>query len=190
MTVLETRNIELDTRNPYLRLPCPHWLREMVERRDRGRCARCGLATRWSADPREPVLHEILHAVANHARGFGFHGLTVAREVAGALGYDGWPIRALTDLHHIVPVALLLRAGDAQHRAANLETLCRPCHKAADAHGAEGADAARAAAKAERLERADARVRAALEEKREQPPGGDARRTKQGGVGAVVSPAP
>ena len=166
MTVLETRNLEPG--NAALRAPIPHWLRDMVERRDRGRCARCGLATRWSADPRAPVLHEILHAIANHARGFGSHGLTVAREVADALGYDGWPIRALTDLHHIVPVALL-RAGAAQHRAANLETLCRPCHKAADAHGAEGADAARAAAKGERLERADARVRAALEEKREQP---------------------
>lgn len=156
MSALETRNDAAPRRTPL-----PAWLRGYVERRDRGRCARCGLDTR--------DLMQIFHRIADHARDFGLHGITAARAVGAALGYTDWPVRALHEIHHIVPVAVLLERGESEHRAANLETLCRPCHAAADAHGADGEAAALAAAKAERLERGDARLRAALEEKRDEP---------------------
>ena len=79
----------------------PQEARRRVRKRDRGRCAVCGVDT---------------YAVKRSVRGRGSH--RKLRE----LGYK--PRKSLWELDHIVP---LIDGGG--HDLANLQTLCTPCHK-------------------------------------------------------------
>ena len=79
----------------------PREARRLVRKRDRGRCAACGLDT---------------YALRRRIRGRGSH--RKLRE----LGYK--PRKSLWELDHIVP---LIDGGS--HEASNLQTLCTPCHK-------------------------------------------------------------
>jgi 5-methylcytosine-specific restriction endonuclease McrA len=73
----------------------------MVRKRDRGHCASCGLDT---------------YALKRSIKGKGSH--RKLRE----LGFK--PRKSLWELDHVVP---LIDGGT--HEAANLQTLCTPCHK-------------------------------------------------------------
>ncbi len=79
----------------------PREARRSVRKRDRGRCATCGLDT---------------YALRRKLKGRGSH--RKLRE----LGFK--PRMSLWELDHIVP---LIDGGG--HEAANLQTLCTPCHK-------------------------------------------------------------
>ena len=79
----------------------PREARRAVRKRDRGRCAQCGLDTL---------------ALRRKIRGRGSHRRL--RE----LGFK--PRKSLWELDHIVP---LIDGGS--HDPSNLQTLCTPCHK-------------------------------------------------------------
>ncbi len=88
----------------------PSYVRRMLYRRDRGRCATCGMHTaslraRWNKLPAED------RAAAEKA--FGLHSRR----------------HSMWDADHFLPVAL----GGGQCGLDGYRTLCIPCHKAATA---------------------------------------------------------
>jgi 5-methylcytosine-specific restriction endonuclease McrA len=116
----------------------PREARRRVRKRDRGRCAACGLDT---------------YALRRRIQGRGSH--RKLRE----LGFK--PRKSLWELDHIVPLV-----DGGSHDLANLQTLCTPCHKRKTAREA-GARRERRRAEAERgidqrAERALARSEALL----------------------------
>ena len=80
----------------------PREARRLVRKRDRGRCAECGLNT---------------YSLRRKVRGRG------ATKKLRALGFK--PRMSLWELDHINP---LIEGGG--HGLENLQTLCTPCHKA------------------------------------------------------------
>jgi len=79
----------------------PREARRRVRKRDRGRCAACGLDT---------------HALKRSIKGRGSH--RKLRE----LGFK--PRKSLWELDHVVPLV-----DGGSHDPSNLQTLCTPCHK-------------------------------------------------------------
>ena len=79
----------------------PREARRRVRKRDRGRCANCGLDT---------------YALKRSIKGKGSH--RKLRE----LGFK--PRKSLWELDHVVPLV-----DGGSHDPSNLQTLCTPCHK-------------------------------------------------------------
>ena len=106
----------------------PREARRRVRKRDRGRCAACGLDT---------------NALRRQLRGRG--STRRIRE----LGFK--PRKSLWELDHVVP---LIDGGS--HALSNLQTLCTPCHKRKTADEATSRRVAREArSEADVLARAD-----------------------------------
>lgn len=99
----------------------PAYLRRKVFERDRGVCARCGKDTSSLAREIQRLWRQA----------WGGPQADEARARLKELGFE-WcrgPAPHLWEAHHVIPVA----DGGGECDLSNIETLCRPCHRAVTA---------------------------------------------------------